>query len=52
MIPRGLIKWHTKKEKAKGKVFNLEVSEDSANGSGIIQVAAEDSGLDIAKVGI
>ena len=52
VIPRGLIKWHTRKEKAKGKAFNLEISEDSAHGSGIIQVDAEDSGLDIAKVGV
>ena len=52
VIPRGLIKWYTrKKEQSRDKIFNLEVSEDSAHGEGVIQVLdAKESGLDICKV--
>ena len=51
VIPRGLIKWHKRKEKSADTFFNLEVSEDSVHGKGIIQVLdAKESGLDISKV--
>ena len=50
VIPRGLIKWQTKKERSPSKFLCLELSAGS-HGEGVIQVIdAYDSGLDIYKV--
>ena len=51
MIPLGLIKWYTREKESTDKFFNLEVSEDSVHGKGVVQVVdAKESGLDIYKV--
>ena len=50
VIPRGLIKWQTKKERSPSKFLCLELSAGS-HGEGVIQVIdAYDTGLDIYKV--